>query len=194
MDSTSISLLQRLKANPQADDWQALMQDYAPLIRGWLKRNGASEDDSEDVSQEVMTVLVRRVAEFQRQRTGSFRKWVRTITYNCLRDHWRRERRATKAVGGSDMQMTFSELEDDHSELSQRWDSEHEQYLLGLLLTKIRAEFKESTWQAFSRLAIEKLSPKNAANQLGVSVNSVLISKSRVLKRLKEEGAGLIDN
>ncbi|MCA9138847.1 MAG: sigma-70 family RNA polymerase sigma factor [Planctomycetales bacterium] len=194
MNSTSISLLQRLREDPGAEDWQSLMRDYSPLIRRWLSAHGVQDHDADDITQEVMTILVRRIGEFQRQRTGSFRCWVRTMTVNCMRDHARRARKSPRGTGGSDMVDLMNALSDDHSELSQRWDEQHAQYLLDVMLKKIRPEFRENSWQAFTKTAIEKLSPQVAAEQIGISVNAVFVAKSKVLKRLREEGTGLIDD
>lgn len=194
VNTTSISLLQRLRDDPDADDWQVLMRNYSPMIRRWLSNHGVHDHDAEDITQEVMTVLVRRVGEFQRQRTGSFRRWVRTMTVNCMRDHSRRAKKSPRAAGGSDMVEVINALADDHSELSRRWDDEHSQYLLELVMQRIRPEFRDASWQAFTKTAIEKLSPQEAADQLGVSVNAVFVAKSKVLKRLRQEGAGLIDD
>lgn len=193
MNSTSISLLQRLREDPAAEDWQSLMREYSPLIRRWLGKHGIRDHDADDITQEVMTVLVRRISDFQRQRTGSFRCWVRTMTVNCMRDYSRRARKSPQGTGGSDMVEIMSALSDDHSDLSRRWDEEHSQYLLDLMLNRIRSEFREASWQAFTKTAIEKQSPQVAAEQIGISVNAVFVAKSKVLKRLREEGAGLID-
>ena len=193
VNSTSLSLLQRLREDPQAAGWEELVSQYGPLVRFWLKRNGVSAEDADDVAQEVMTVLVRRIAEFQRQRTGSFRRWMRNVAVNCMREHWRRNRHHAKATGGSDLLAIMHQLEDDCSSLTKHWELEHEQYLLGILLDRIRGEFQPATWQAFTLVVIEKLAPSVAAEKLGMTVNAVLIAKSRVLKRLREEGTGLID-
>jgi RNA polymerase sigma-70 factor, ECF subfamily len=54
-------------------------------------------------------------------------------------------------------------------------------------------EFEAKTWQAFRRQVLEGARPKMAAAELEMTVNAVLIAKSRVLKRLRELGHGLID-
>ena len=108
MNTTSISLLQRLGDAPGADDWKQLVDDYVPMVKRWLRQNGAADSDADDIVQEVMTVLVNRVGEFQRQRTGSFRRWVRTITINCMRDHLRKRKRSPQPTGGSDMVQILS--------------------------------------------------------------------------------------
>lgn len=193
MTSTSISLLQRLHEDPSSDDWQRLVTAYRPMMRAWLRRQGTPDQDTDDIVQEVMSVLVRRIGEFQRQRTGSFRRWVRTITVNCMRDHLRRQRKSPRGAGGSDMVQMMGELADDTSQLSRRWDEEHAQYLLQIILDRVRVEFRPATWEAFKLVAIDKVSPQAAAQQLDLSVNAVFVAKSRVLKRIREEGAGLIE-
>src|SRR5438067_13263914 len=93
MSETSASLLERLRQSPDATSWQRLVDLYAPLIRRWLRKHLALEQDAEDVQQEVLGVLVRKLPQFRRQpRPGAFRRWLRSITVNCLREHWRRQR------------------------------------------------------------------------------------------------------
>lgn len=193
MNTTSISLLQRLGEAPDGDDWRQLVDDYVPMVKRWLRQNGVTDADADDIVQEVMTVLVNRVGEFQRQRTGSFRRWVRTITINCMRDHLRKRQRSPQPAGGSDMVQILNALEDDHSQLTQRWEREHGQRLLEILLRRVRREFREQTWRAFSMAAIENVPTESIAEQLGISMNAVFVAKSKVLRRIREEGAGLLE-
>ena len=57
----------------------------------------------------------------------------------------------------------------------------------------VQPEFTEATWQAFRRLALDGAAAKVVAGELGLSVNAVLIAKSRVLSRLRQEARGLVD-
>ena len=194
MSTTSISLLQRLRENPEADDWRRLVSDYAPMIKRWLRQYGVSNEDGDDIVQDVMTVLINRIGEFQRQRTGSFRRWVRTTTVNCMRDHLRKQNKSPRPTGGSDMVQIVNELADDQSELSQKWDEEHSKHLLEILLQRVRPEFRKQTWDAFVMIAIEKLPTATVCEGLGMSANAVFVAKSKVLRRIREEGAGLLED
>jgi RNA polymerase sigma-70 factor (ECF subfamily) len=53
--------------------------------------------------------------------------------------------------------------------------------------------FEPTTVAAFRRVAVEGVAPVQVANELGLSLNAVLLAKSRVLSKLREEAAGLID-
>jgi RNA polymerase sigma-70 factor, ECF subfamily len=194
MSETSASLLDRLRLDPDAASWQRLVELYTPLIRGWLRRHTLPDQDADDVVQEVLSVVVRKLPQFERQpRTGAFRRWLRSITVNCLRDFWRAAQHRPRATGDSDFLQELDQLEDPNSALSRQWDAEHDRHVANRLLEMIRPDFEANTWQAFRRVALEGASPDQAAAELGVSVNAVFIAKSRVLGRLREEGKGLLD-
>jgi len=194
MTSTSASLLDRVKRDPQSAAWQRLLEIYEPLIRGWLRRHNLVESDADDLLQEVMTVVVRRIPEFEHNgRVGAFRTWLKSITANCLRDHWRSGRRRPTATGNSDFQELLAQLEDPTSGLSTSWDQEHDRHVARKLLEMLRGDFEPTTWQAFQRTALEGAAAADAAQELGLTTNAVFIAKSRVLARLRQEAAGLLE-
>jgi len=66
-------------------------------------------------------------------------------------------------------------------------ESENEVFLLHRTLDLIRGDFSERTWLAFWKLAIDKLSMHEIAEQLDMSPEAVRHAKFRVLSRLREE-------
>ena len=138
--------------------------------------------------------MVRRLPEFRREpRTGAFRSWLRTITANCLRDHWRRENKQPAAIGGTDFGEIIQQLTDPNSGISQLWDREHDEHVTRHLLTLIRHNFADNTWTAFQQFAIEGRSADEVAERLGMTANAVFIAKSRVMAALRKHGQDLID-
>ena len=120
MPETSASLFERLRQAPDADAWERLVDLYTPLIREWLSRHALTNDDVEDVVQEVMAVLVRKLPDFQREpRTGSFRRWLRTITVHRVLAHHRARQHRPKAIGGPLDECPLAQL-NDHQERTQR--------------------------------------------------------------------------
>src|SRR5438045_2480430 len=100
MSATSISLLERLRLEPDAQAWQRLVEIYTPLIRRWLGRYGLAEADREDLTQDVLAVVVRRLPQFEHNgRPGAFRTWLRLIVTHRLRDFWRARRCQPQAAG-----------------------------------------------------------------------------------------------
>jgi RNA polymerase sigma-70 factor (ECF subfamily) len=191
MPDTSASLLERLRHQPTGDAWQRLVDVYTPLLRHWLGNQGLQASDVDDLTQDVLAVLVRELPAFQHnQRPGAFRAWLRGITVNRLRGLWRGRDHA--AGGGSDAARQIEQLEDPDSRASQLWDLEHDRHVLGRLLALIGPEFSSTWWQAFQKHVHEGAAAADVAAELGVSVNVVLLAKSRILRRLRQEARGLV--
>jgi RNA polymerase sigma-70 factor (ECF subfamily) len=193
MNTTSASLLDRLQEPaPAAADWQRLHDIYLPLVRSWLTRTPELADEAADVAQEVLIVVFRELPEFRRQREGSFRAWLRLVTTNRVRT-WQRTRRRQPVVGFDSTGEFLSQLEDPNSELSRRWDQEHDRHVFDQLIVAIEPDFEPKTWRAFQLFAVEGRKASEVAEELGLTKNAVLLAKSRILKRLREESAGLIE-
>jgi RNA polymerase sigma-70 factor (ECF subfamily) len=194
MSETSLSLLDRLRLQPDAESWQRLVDVYTPLIHAWLRRHGVSPADADDLTQEVMAVVVRELPGFQHnQRHGAFRSWLRTITANRLRASWRSRQRRPVATGGSDFLKMLDELEDPDSDSSRLWDQQHDQHVARRLMELVEPQFEPTTWRAFRRVVLDGVKAAVAAAELNISVNAVLLAKSRVLSRLRQEMQGLTD-
>ena len=192
--STSLSLLERLRQTPSGADWQQLHDVYRPLIRGWLIRVPGLHDEADDLTQDVLVVVFREVAHFERQREGSFRTWLRRVTVNRVRGYWRQRAKQPRAgLDGSATEDFLSRLEDPASDLATQWDREHDRYVFNRLLEIVRPDFQPNTWEAFRLFAQEGQPAAQVATGLGISEAAVILAKSRVLKRLREEAGALID-
>lgn len=195
MSKTSASLLDRLQSDPQSDSWQRLVDIYTPLIRHWLRRQNFPVGECEDLVQDVMAVVIRRLPEFQHnQRLGAFRTWLRSITANCVFDYFRTRKKTPLATGDTKFVADLQELQDPNSGISQAWDREHNLFVTKALLEILRPSFEEKTWTAFERFALQGESAASVAAALGMSANAVFIAKSKILSRLREEAAGLLDD
>jgi len=190
---TSASLLERLRTAPDEAAWRQLDDLYRPLIHRWLVRDPGLRGEADDVVQEVMSVLVRELPGFQRQRTGSFRRWLRTVTAHRLTAHYRSRQNRPQVIGTLPEECPLAQLADPNSELSRLWDDEHDRYVLRRLMDLIEPMFEPSTLAAFRRIALDGVAPADAAAELGLSHAAVLTAKSRVLSKLRQEAEGLID-
>lgn len=180
---TSLTLLQKAKANDQ-DAWRRLLHLYRPLVVYWIGHGGLRADDADDVAQDVFHAASVGLATFRRDRPGdTFRGWLRGITRNMVLMHFRKNGRNPSAAGGTDANLLIREIpsppiEDPPEELGN---------LYRRALELVRGEFEDRTWQAFWLTVVEGRSPMVVAPELGVSPAAVRQSKSRVLRRLKEE-------
>lgn len=191
---TSTSLLLSLRSNSNGVAWQTLCDLYSPLLNNWLKRYGMSQSDIEDITQEVLMVVVRRIPDFEIEPgKGAFRRWLKTITVNCMRDFWRRNQKKFVAPGGSTFNELIEQLTDPHSGVSRLWKQEYEEQVSIYLLNQVRNQFSKQTYQAFQRFALDGINAETVAQELGMTPNAVFIAKSRVMASLRELGRGLID-
>jgi RNA polymerase sigma-70 factor (ECF subfamily) len=190
---TSVSLVERLAGTPTDDDWRRLLDLYQPLLHSWMARAGVAASDSDGLGQEVLLVVFREVGGFERLGKGAFRSWLRTILAHRVRDYFRGQKYRPTATGDSDFLRQLDELESPDRALSRQWDREHDGHVAASLMRRVQGDFDPETWQAFRRHALEDEPAVRVAEALGLSLNSVLLAKSRVLSRLRQEAAGLVD-
>lgn len=190
--NTPRSLLNRLAGHPEESDWRRLVDLYEPFIARWLGQAGVPDSDRPDLSQDVLTAVVKDVPGFRHsERDGAFRKWLRTVVVHRTRGYWRKKQ--TAAVPAGHLAL-LDQLEDPSSGISGEWDREHDAHVTQQLLVALEPEFTPTTWLAFRRQVADGLKAAEVAQELGITVNAALIAKSRVLRRLREEAIGLIDN
>lgn len=194
MTTTSLSLLERARRDPDSEAWRRLTELYTPLLASWLGRYAIQSSDADDLVQEVLFTVAKDLPVFEHVgRRGAFRAWLKGILANRLKNYWRSHRRHPQGRGDSKFLRQMQELEDPHSQLSWLWDREHDQYLLVKLLDLVSARFHETTVEAFRRVVIQGQSPDTVAQELGLSLNSVVIAKCRIVKELRHEAKGLLD-
>jgi RNA polymerase sigma-70 factor (ECF subfamily) len=190
---TSDTLLGRLADAPTEEDWRRLDDLYRPLLRAWMARAGVAASDVDDLVQDVLLVVYRKIGGFERRGKGAFRAWLRTILAHRVRDYFRGQKYRPAATGGSDLLRRLDELESPDSALSQLWDREHDQHVAAALIQRVQGDFTPPTWEAFRRHVMEGEPAVEVAKALDLTLNSVLLAKSRVLKRVRQELAGLVD-
>ena len=132
--------------------------------------------------------------QFRRVRPeDSFRGWLWTVTRNKVRDHLRRAKGQVRAQGGT--RSAQAEL----VQVPERPSDEAEGTPLGTWLEQraldmIRAEFEDRTWAAFWHATVDDRTAAEIAADLGMSKEAVRQAKYRVLRRLREELDGLLDD
>jgi RNA polymerase sigma-70 factor (ECF subfamily) len=72
-------------------------------------------------------------------------------------------------------------------------EDEYRRHVVGRALELIQADFQPTTWKAFWEFMVNGRSAAEVAAELGLAVGAVRAAKFRVLCRLHEELAGLLD-
>jgi RNA polymerase sigma-70 factor (ECF subfamily) len=185
MQPTSASLLEQLRKPSAQAAWERFVQLYTPLLCLWAQRLGLRGQEADDLVQDVFTVLVRRLPTFSYDPQQRFRGWLWAVTRSRYRS-----RRAPQAL-----LLAGAELPDvagpDVAEMISESDYRH--YLVRRALDLMESDFEPATRKAFLGVVVEHRSAADVAVELGISENAVYLAKGRVLRRLREELAGLLD-
>jgi RNA polymerase sigma-70 factor (ECF subfamily) len=188
MDTTSATLLERVRQPADQEAWGRFVQLYTPLLYAWACRVGLQEQDAADLVQEVFTLLVQKLPEFRYDRQRSFRAWLCTV----LRNKWRETRRQRVPEPLDAQEGPLAELASP-AEAEAFGEAEYQQQLVQRALELIQGDFQPTTWQAWSTYGLGGRSAAQVAQELGITVHAVYLAKARVLRRLRQELEGLLD-
>jgi RNA polymerase sigma-70 factor (ECF subfamily) len=184
---TSASLLGRLGGNPNdAAAWDEFVRRYGRKVLLWCRHWRLQEADAEDVTQNVLLLVARKMQTFRYDPGRSFRAWLKAIAHGAWCDWLEGQKRPGRGSGDTQVLdvLTTVEARDD---LAQKLEEEYDQELLEAAKARVRLRVEPHTWEAFRLLAFEGVSGADAAERLAMKVGAVFVAKSKVQKMLKEE-------
>jgi RNA polymerase sigma factor (sigma-70 family) len=187
-----MSLVVRLRDRNDAEAWDQFIDIYAPLIYGLARKRGLQDADAADLTQDVLRIVAASACRLEYGGGKStFRGWLFTVVRNKLHDFFGRGRRAGCITGNAQAEELASQqaAADDFD----TWSRDYEQQLFACACEVVRPSVETTTWQAFWQSAVEGKPGKTVAEELGMSVASVYVAKSRVLARLRKQIAEWAD-
>jgi RNA polymerase sigma-70 factor, ECF subfamily len=185
--STSSFFLERLQDGESDAVWDQFCARYEPVLMAFARRAGLQEEDARDVVQEALMAFLEgfRAGRYERHR-GRLRSWLQGIVFHKTQDTLRRlSRREVQMVDPSNA-TAFLDRIPDRKELEDVFEQEWERGVLTECLQQVRREVDPLTFQAFELYAMADQTADQVARQLGISLNVVYLSKSRVLSRMRE--------
>ena len=188
MLSTHPTLLDRLRRDNDRRAWDRFVDLYSPLLFEWARRNGVPSNDAADLVQNVLVLLLRQIPSFEKRPGGSFRGWLFTVLRNCWRDQCRAQKRQPIIAQG-----VSPDEQGGPDPIAELTDQEYHNYLIRRTLRVIQTDFPVPTWKAFWLHVVEGKPASEVAANTGTTPNAVYLARGRVLKRLREELAGLLD-
>jgi RNA polymerase sigma-70 factor (ECF subfamily) len=183
MSSIATSLLQRA-CRQDEESWRLLVEFHAPLVYSWCRMRGLDAETARDVGQDVFIAVSRNLQGFERKSPGgTLRGWIRSITENKIRDHWRKTNAQPPATGGSEVHRILREFpEPDDSSLG---NDAIENSFLAQVLNYAKEHIQPIHWTVFWQLAVEEKSASEVADLNGLERAHVYVIKSRVLGQLR---------
>lgn len=156
---------------------EKVFHEYAPRVYNLARRMLGNDADAEDVTQEVLLQVVRKLDTFRGE--AQFPTWLHRVTVNMALAHrGKRAKREEREV--PDPLGSFSD-NGQHGGPIKRWDVEPEQHAINRethdLIERAVAEMPEKYRDVYVLADIEGLSNSDISDMLGLSVPAV---KSRL--------------
>lgn len=178
--STHQSLLARLSRGDDQAAWDACFARYRDLIVGVARRRGCVGADAEDVLQDVFLELGKAMPRFHYDsERGRFRGFLKTITGRVIGKRLRR----LEAPASADVAEVACSGD---PELETAWEVEWRQHHLRQAMLVLRSEVRATELRTFEALTHGQRDPRELAGELGISIDSVYQTKSRIMRRLRE--------
>ncbi len=183
---TRASLILRLQDAADVAAWDEFADVYAPVVFRSARRLGLQAADADDLVQEVLSAVVRSVTDWLgREDRGAFRAWLFRIARNTAINFLTRRKHRPWAEGGNAAAGKLAEIEAT-GDVSSYFDLEYRREVFLRASEIVRRQVSETTWQAFHRTSVLQQPTEQVAKQLGMTLGSVYIARSRVMKRLQQ--------
>lgn len=192
MISTHLSLLAQLSDEQHRElAWGIFDSSYRPIIYRWCSQHGLQDADSQDLTQQIMGNLQRKLSLFDPEH-GAFRSWLKTVVKNSVYDFLKSRQRSpeVQGVGGTEFLGILNEMDSGESLenlTNDLTEKRHTNVLLLNAIEKTKSQLRgEKTWQAFELTVVHDRPAREVAEQLSISIAAVHQANYRVRKVLAE--------
>ncbi len=192
---TRSSLLERLKTWNDEAGWKEFFDTYQRSILGLAMKCGLSRSEAEEVVQDTMVAVARKMPDFQYDRSlGSFKGWLFTITRRAVgKQLSKRQGHLGPLVdaGGADGEGTTVELPDPAPGFEERWEEDWRHNLLDMAIDRVRRRTKPKQFQMFDLYVTQQLPMDQVTRILNVNAAQVYMAKLRISSAVRHELAQL---
>ena len=196
--ATRRSLLSRLKQSNAQESWREFFDTYWRLIYSTALNAGLTDSEAQEVVQETVLTVVRKIKSFRYDATvGSFKGWLLTTVRWRIADQFRKRpqqipspssRRGTNTSGTA----TLERIADPAAiNLDAVWEEEWQRTLFDAALSRVKHQANARHYQMFDLYAVKHWSVDKVAQTLGVSAGQVRLAKHRITALMRREVARL---
>jgi RNA polymerase sigma-70 factor (ECF subfamily) len=195
--ATHATLLERLKDCGDQSSWQRFYDTYRALIHDFALKAGLTNSEAEEVVQETVIGVARKLPEFKYDPAKcSFKTWLLNQTVWRVKDQLRKRSPAQQAKASSerdaDRTATIERIADPASEhLEAHWEAEWRKSVVAAALQRVKGAANLKDCQMFELHVLRQWTPREVARALEVSVARVYLAKHRVSRLLEKELAQL---
>ena len=189
---TRHSLIERLRDLDDQPSWREFFDTYWKLIYGAAIRAGLSDQEAEDVVQETVIGVARKMPEFQYQPdVCSFKGWLMHVTRCRIADRFRRRRTQNVPMSAPRPDTTAEttlNLRDPAADVLEGiWNEEWQKNIVDVALERVRRQSNPEHYQIFHLHAVKGLGVRDVAKLTGASLPKVYVTYHRIAKLVKAE-------
>jgi len=167
-----------------ADQWAAFDRIYRPLLVRYARQQGLNRGEAEEIAQQCLEIIVRNIRGFRRRR--SFRAWLRRIVQLKVYQHLRRRARDPLPLHGDpEAVQGVSPAE----EWERQWTRTHLMYCVA----SVKGDFAPHTYRAFELYVLQSVPVEQITQALGMTRGQVYVAKARVMRRVRERFAEMLE-
>jgi RNA polymerase sigma factor (sigma-70 family) len=189
---TRRSLIERLRDLDDQPSWREFFDTYWKLIYGAAVKAGLSDQEAEDVVQETVIGVARKMPNFKYDpAVCSFKGWLMHVTRCRIADRFRRRRpqNLPLAVPRADTTSdTTLNLRDPAADVLEGiWNEEWQKNIVDVAIERVRRQANPEHYQIFHLHAVKGLGVRDVAKLTGASLAKVYVTYHRMAKLVKEE-------
>jgi RNA polymerase sigma-70 factor (ECF subfamily) len=180
--------------------WEEFFNRYWKLIYTFALKAGLTPAEAQDVVQETMATVARRIKDFEvGAHRGSFKTWLLQTTRWRIADQFRHRPPSSANRLRSEQDQTphtptAERLPDPASlELNAVWDEQWRDNLRKLALANLKTQIDPIKYQMFDLHVLKGLPARVVARKLGVNLNKIYFAKYKVARLLKKKMKELED-
>jgi RNA polymerase sigma factor (sigma-70 family) len=176
--ATRASLLGRLRDLSDDAGWRMFFETYWRLIYNVARKRGLADDAAQDVVQETVIAVARRMPEFRYDPAkGSFKAWLLLITRRKIMDHFRRFYRSLPAADSRARERIATPEADVAIEAA--WEAEWREHIVEAALARVRTQVQPKHFQVFDYCVRQNRKAGEVARMLGLNPAQVYLAKHR---------------
>ena len=190
---TRQSLLNRLKDWQDMSSWNDFFDTYWSLIYGVARKAGLTDSEAQDVVQETIISVARKIPEFTYDpAVCSFKTWLMKMTRWRIIDQIRKKQYERDGHRYRREETWSDALLDSHPDLAgfdleAVWNEEWEKHLLQTALDKVKQYANPKQFQMFYLHVIKSMPAGKVAQFLGVKLAAVYFAKYKVSAEVRKQ-------
>ena len=189
---TRRSLLSRLRNVGDSESWRTFFETYWRLIYNVARKSGLSDDQAQDVVQDTLIAVARRMPDFRYDKSkGSFKQWLLLICRRRIQDQLRRMYSSRQFVQqhSEEASATVENMPDTtpspDAQIDSDWEQQWRDNVFQMALTRVRQRANPKQYEAFDCCVVQGMRVSEAAAMLNLSAAQIYLAKHRISTAVK---------